>query len=78
MQTMIKFSFELPSDEKDLIDIANSLLEKAKKFKTLSKESLANKEIKDRLEFAKKHRHKISGSGHESEYNLHLEKKYGK
>ncbi|MCI6641049.1 MULTISPECIES: hypothetical protein [Campylobacter] len=78
MQAMTKFSFELPSNEKDLIDIANLLLEKAKKFKTLSNDSLTSKKINTRLEFAKQHRHKISGSGDECEYSLYLEEKYGK
>lgn len=78
MQAMTKFSFELPSNEKDLIDIANLLLEKAKKFKTLYNDSSTSKKINNRLEFAKQHRHKISGSGDECEYNLYLEEKYGK
>lgn len=47
MQTT-RFSFELPNDEKDLIDIANLLVQKAKEIKT--KFTYKSNQKTDRLE----------------------------
>ena len=47
MQTK-RFSFELPNDEKDLIDIANLLVQKAKEIKT--KFAYKSNQKTDRLE----------------------------
>ena len=55
MQEFTKFSFELPSDRTDLIDIANFLVEKSKKFKdeqddTINFENIKNEVIADIFE----------------------------
>lgn len=47
MQTA-RFSFELPNDEKDLIDITNLLVQKAKEIKT--KFAYKSNQKTDRLE----------------------------
>ncbi|MCI6988283.1 MAG: hypothetical protein MR902_01770 [Campylobacter sp.] len=77
MNATTKFSFELPNDEKDLIDIANLLVKKAKKFKTYKTQTNRDK-INERLNFIANHRHKLSGDFSEKDYDDYRTVKYGK